>query len=213
MSLERRCGIFCLRQTASRLRRRPGNRTSVRVRRIRSGFTSANTVPRSQSTATLCFRQSVPDYEGVAIPKDPRRTREDRARCYFDIDGRNTSTYNVAPFYTFVGYLSPVANQPAINVIHVAQVVSLKWRLPDDAGGYVHDLPAFNALLVQSITCPSATGNVINVSASGPSGLSYDAANNAFVYNWRPSGNSRGCQRVIVTLRDGSRHDVDFQIQ
>ena len=125
-----------------------------------------------------------------------------------------TSTYNVAPFFTFVGFLAPVANQPAINVIQVGQMVALRWQLPDGAGGYVHDLPAFSSRTVQSITCPSsATGNPINVSASGPLGLSYDAVNNAYVFNWRPAGNWRGCERVTVILSDGSSHAVDFQVQ
>ena len=55
-----------------------------------------NTVPRSQSTTTLCFTQSVPDFYAVAIRKDPRRTREKRARCFFDYDGRNNPTASVS---------------------------------------------------------------------------------------------------------------------
>ena len=57
-----------------------------------------NTVPRSQSTTTLCFTQSVPDFYAVAIRKDPRRTREKRARCFFDYDGRNTCSESYFPW-------------------------------------------------------------------------------------------------------------------
>jgi hypothetical protein len=130
-----------------------------------------------------------------------------------DYAGNSTTRdvqYQVASTFDFQGFLSPLANPPWVNVVKPGRVVPIRWRLPDPQGGYIFDPQTFLSLGVRDISCPGGPRRTISQYASGAAGLSYDSANQWFLYKWPTSSGWRNCRAVDVTLRDGSVHTAYF---
>jgi hypothetical protein len=66
---------------------------------------------------------------------------------------------------------------------------------------------------VASLTCGSATAVPLNDSASGASGIGFDASANTFTYNWQTSASWTGCRKLTIKLRDNSVHELRFKFQ
>ena len=130
-----------------------------------------------------------------------------------DAAGNSTTrdvAYEVASTFAFQGFLTPLGNPPLVNVVKPGRVIPIRWRLPDPQGGYISDPQTFLSIAVRNINCPGGTRRTISQYASGAAGLSYDSANQWFLYKWPTSSGWRNCRAVDVTLRDGSVHTAYF---
>lgn len=127
-----------------------------------------------------------------------------------------TQTYQVV--YDFVsagGFGSPVANPPSLNVARAGSTVPVKWRLPDGAGGFLCDLDVVVGLSVQQVDChdlTSALGDPAPAQTAGNSGLR--CQDGEYLFNWRSDRSQAGrCYRFILSLDDGSEHEVWFSLR
>ena len=113
--------------------------------------------------------------------------------------------------YAFTGFLAPVGNPPAINLVNAGQAIPIQFSLGGDFG---LGILAAGSPTVQQISC--ATGVPVNTSTetdtAGSSGLQYNATTGTYTYVWKTSKASRGtCQVFTLGLNDGTVHTANFQ--
>ena len=53
----------------------------------------------------------------------------------------------------------------------------------------------------------------LNDTASGPSGISFDAGTNTFTYNWQTSASWTGCRKLTIKLKDNTTRELRFRFQ
>ena len=99
-----------------------------------------------------------------------------------------------------------------LNLVTRGSLVPLRWRLPDGRGGYVTNPASFVSATVSTFSC---SGGIValNDVASGPAGLSFDAATGTFTYNWQTGADWTGCRKLIIKLKDNSTHEARFKFQ
>jgi hypothetical protein len=110
---------------------------------------------------------------------------------------------------TFEAWVEPLRRSPITNGITAGQLVPIRWRLLDGAGGRVTNPAAFQSLNASVLTCQSAVVP-LSGSASGGPGLSVNASTGVFTYNWQTTPGSTGCRRVILTFADNSSRELWF---
>jgi hypothetical protein len=113
--------------------------------------------------------------------------------------------------YAFTGFLAPVGNPPAINLVNAGQAIPIQFSLGGDFG---LGILAAGSPSVQQISC--ATGVPVNTSTetdtAGSSGLQYNATTGTYTYVWKTSKASKGtCQVFTLGLNDGTVHTANFQ--
>lgn len=119
-----------------------------------------------------------------------------------------SATYRVT--YGFVGFTSPVANLPTLNVLKAGRSTPFRWRLVDAQGAPVSNLAAVS-MGVTAISCPSATENRISVYGGGNSQLQ-NLGNGYYQLDWSaPSGYRNTCKRLNLDLGDGEAHPTQFK--
>jgi len=115
--------------------------------------------------------------------------------------------------YFFHGFYPPVSNLPAMNTISAGQVVPIKWSLELEGGVYERDISTVAMLTVISINCVDSTPLSEPAELSLGS-LKYSDDGEQFVYNWKTQKAMSGiCQRLTLTLGDGSSHSAIFQLR
>jgi hypothetical protein len=114
--------------------------------------------------------------------------------------------------YTWTGFFSPVANQPAINVVKGGNGVPVKFSL---GGNFGLGILAAGSPASSQVPCSGGTDNTVSQSVTaGSSGLQYDPSSNQYTYVWKTSSAWSGtCRRLHVTLNDGSTHSATFQFK
>lgn len=121
------------------------------------------------------------------------------------------------PSYSFTGFLPPVENPPVMNTAKAGQTIPVKWQLPDGKGGYISDLGAVISITYQQVQCSNlsdALTSEVTATASGSSGLHYDATMNQFVYNWNTNKSMAGnCYVLTLKLNDGRQYQADFSLK
>jgi hypothetical protein len=122
-----------------------------------------------------------------------------------------TNNFTVASTFNFDGFLG-AAPSPAPNIVRRGSLVPLRWRLPDGNGGYVTSTGSFSSVASTTVSCPSGAVPY-NETATGGTGIRFDAATNAFSYNWQSSSSFTGCKQIFITLKDGTQHDLVFKFQ
>jgi trimeric autotransporter adhesin len=125
----------------------------------------------------------------------------------------HTHSFTVEAWLNFGGFQAPASPPPTLNLVARGALVPIRWQLPDGRGGFVTNPASFTSATVGSLTCGSATSVPLNDSASGPAGISFDAATNSFVYNWQTSTSWTGCRKLTIKLRDNSVHELRFRFQ
>ncbi|MCI4567896.1 PxKF domain-containing protein [Lysobacter sp. CFH 32150] len=119
-----------------------------------------------------------------------------------------SANYRVA--YGFVGFSSPVANPPTLNVFKAGRSAPFRWRVVDAQGAPVNNLTAAS-VGATAIACPSATENRISVYGGGNSQLQ-NLGNGYYQLDWSaPSGYRNTCKRVNLDLGDGEAHPAQFK--
>jgi sugar lactone lactonase YvrE len=122
--------------------------------------------------------------------------------------GTLSRNYSVATMQ-FEAWVEPLRRSPITNGITAGQLVPIRWRLLDGAGGRVVNPAAFQSLNASVLTCQSAVVP-LSGSASGGPGLSVNPSNGVFTYNWPTTAGSTGCRRVILTFANNSTRELWF---
>ncbi len=117
---------------------------------------------------------------------------------------------------SFLGFFSPVANPPVVNLIKAGQTVPVKWQVLNANGLGVAGLTLAPggtvSLSASSTACTAgAVDNTIPVTASGSSGLQ-DLGGGNYQFNWSTGGLPSGaCVDLAVNPGDTTLHHAFFQ--
>lgn len=115
-------------------------------------------------------------------------------------------TYN----YAFGGFLSPVANPPAVNTVRAGHPVSVQFSLGGNFGTAIL-APGYPA--VQQVNCTAGTpiGPSAPAGAAGHGGLQYNKAAGTYTFTWKTAKAFAGtCQVFTLGLNDGTFHTANF---
>ncbi|MHB8510051.1 MAG: Kelch repeat-containing protein [Candidatus Dormibacteria bacterium] len=128
-----------------------------------------------------------------------------------DLAGSKTSmsrTYTV--LYNFIGFQSPVANEPAVNSMHAGRTVPVKWQLTDANGVQVTTLSAVTSIGYSSGNCNGTISLIPDLLTTlDPAGLSYNVDH--YQYKWQTSKSQAGtCSRLFISFADGTTQSADF---
>ena len=107
--------------------------------------------------------------------------------------------------YPFAGFAAPITNG-ALNDLRAGDGAPLKFSLGADYG-----LDVVTDAVHQQIDCASRSP----LAAASPAGgiLSYNASLGRYLYDWSSQKAWAGtCRAVTLSLRDGTRHEVDFRL-
>jgi hypothetical protein len=136
----------------------------------------------------------------------------------FTVPANKGQLWQIAPvhitgraLYPFSGFLSPVANPPAVNSENSGQAIPINFSLGAYQGLDVI-VPGFPT--ATQVDCKSLTpiGGAVQTVTAGNSGLSYDASSNTYTYAWKTDKSmGRTCQVFTLLLVDGSDHLAYFQ--
>jgi alpha-tubulin suppressor-like RCC1 family protein len=110
------------------------------------------------------------------------------------------------------GFLQPIDNAPAVNVVKAGQSVPIKFGL----GGYRGmDIFADGSPSSGENSCGGGElDDVEQISAPGASTLSYDASTDTYQYVWKTKKEWAGkCRRLVVELADGTSHWAEFKLR
>ena len=114
--------------------------------------------------------------------------------------------------FNFSGFLQPVDNLPALNLVKAGQGIPVKFSLNGNQG--LNILASGSPASVQIACDGSAPVDLIETVTSGNSGLSYDAATDTYTYVWKTAKSWAGtCRQFKLTLTDGSTHMANFKFK
>jgi hypothetical protein len=129
-------------------------------------------------------------------------------------------TQTVLAFYTFTGFLSPMATAGTLTApsfsgtANYGSATPIKWKLQDAAGNYLSNTSTTQLLTAVAYTGGACSGQAMGQSfvlyeptagATGGSTFRYDTGNNQFIFNWDTSYVSGpGCYELELQLNDGS---------
>jgi len=117
---------------------------------------------------------------------------------------------NTVPF-SFRGFFSPVANDPAVNRVKAGAGVPVKFSLGGDRGLDIFQLGFPES---QPVACDSFAilASVESTVSARQSELTYEAAADQYTYVWKTNKSWAGtCQQLVLRLADGSFHIANFQ--
>jgi hypothetical protein len=99
--------------------------------------------------------------------------------------------------YDFVGFTSPVDNQPTMNSAKAGQAIPLKWRLMNN-GTPVTNLQSVT-VTASSLTCSlGSSTDLMEEYASGSSGLQ-NLGDGYYQFNWKtPTSYAKSCKSVQI---------------
>jgi hypothetical protein len=108
----------------------------------------------------------------------------------------------------FRGFFLPVRNLPAVNVVLAGTAVPIKFTVGGFRG---RDVLGQTSPSSVEVACPAgAAENVIRPSIAGSSGL--HSLGYSYTYVWKTNASWAGtCRRFVLTLVDGSQHEVLFR--
>jgi probable HAF family extracellular repeat protein len=108
----------------------------------------------------------------------------------------------------FDGFYQPVDNIPTLNKTRAGKTIPIRFSLGRDQG---LDIFATGYPKSETIPCNSTTPvDAIEETASGKHGLSYNARNDRYEYEWVTSSTWRGCRQFVMKLKDGSVQRANF---
>jgi dipeptidyl aminopeptidase/acylaminoacyl peptidase len=148
--------------------------------------------------------------EGPARSGDPIDTRSVGTFDFtvFAADQAGNPVYRTTQYrviYPFDGFASPIVND-ALNDVKAGNGAPLKFSLGADYG-----LDILTDASATPIDCASREAAGASMGAAGP--FSYNASQGRYMKVWTTDKSAAGsCWRVTLTLRDGTRHGVDFRL-
>ena len=135
-----------------------------------------------------------------------------------DGSGNNaiTKTFKVTVKFDFAGFFAPVNTNKVLNGMKAGSTVPMKWRISNQAGGYISDLGTVKAGSPSFGAVPCNLGAFVDdvaEFATGSSSLKYDATASQFVYNWQSPKRAGTCYQVTVSFVDGTTQSALFQLR
>ncbi len=131
---------------------------------------------------------------------------------------KTVETFDVGVLYDFGngtggGFGSPISSSSeTLNEVKAGAIVPAKFGLDGDFGLDILEQGYPVSRQMATSTCEEAAVNPIDVPATTTSGLKYDAAAGQYVYNWKTDRDwSSTCRQLVVKLRDGTVHAVNFK--
>lgn len=126
-----------------------------------------------------------------------------------------TKTFKVSVLYDFGsggGFAEPVTNG-ALNQVKAGAGVPVKFGLGANLG---LDIFAAGYPTSRKVSCD--TQEVIDpieeTVAVSSSGLKYDSASGQYIYNWKTDKAwSNTCRQLVIKLKDGSEHPINFKFK
>jgi dipeptidyl aminopeptidase/acylaminoacyl peptidase len=128
-----------------------------------------------------------------------------------------TKTFKVSVLYDFGngsggGFAEPVANG-ALNQVKAGAGVPVKFGLGSNLG---LDIFATGYPTFRKITCDAqqVMDPIEETVAVSNSGLKYDSASGHYIYSWKTDKAwSNTCRQLVIKLKDGSEHPINFRFK
>lgn len=127
-------------------------------------------------------------------------------------DNSSSLTHNYSVIYDFAGFFAPIDNLPLVNAVKAGSAVPVKFTLHGDQG---LDIVAVGYPQSYQIQCDGGAEVLVEETAtSGQSSLSYDAAEDQYVYVWKTDKAWSGsCRQLAIMLNDGTMHLANFHFK
>lgn len=137
-----------------------------------------------------------------------------------NFNGSSGTISHSVVFYTFIGFLSPLApagtfQSPSFSgSANLGSAVPIKWQLEDTGGNFITSLST--TVLLEAVFTPACVGSPSGptvvlfsptMGATGGSTFRYDFTNNQFIFNWATStgvSTGTGCYTLLLQLNDNS---------
>lgn len=122
-------------------------------------------------------------------------------------------SFTVTVLYNFSGFFQPVDNTPTFNSVNAGRAIPVKFSLSGNKGLNIFVAGTPDS---QQIACDSGApvAEIEDTVNAGQSSLSYDAANDQYIYVWKTSSSWAGtCRQLIITLNDGTTHIAYFKFR
>ena len=120
-----------------------------------------------------------------------------------------TAGTSISVAYDFSGFFSPVNNQPVVNTVNSGQAIPAKFSLGGNQG-----LDIFQPGSPTSVSYACSNGlqdAVEETVTANASGLTYDEGLGQYTYVWKTEKAwAKTCRKLVLTLRDGTSHQVLF---
>ncbi len=116
------------------------------------------------------------------------------------------------PVYTFSGFIAPVDNRPAVNLMTAGDRVPVRFSLGGDRGLLIFARGFPNS---SRVTCPSAApvAQVEETTGAGAA-LTYDLPTDQYTYIWVTNPTWAGtCRKFNMLLSDGKVYSALFKFQ
>jgi hypothetical protein len=116
--------------------------------------------------------------------------------------------------YSFSGFLSPIANLPAINNAIAGNAIPVRFSLSGNKG--LDILLTIMSPTSVEIDCASGavTGLEVEGTPKGRSGLNYDSKEDHYIYAWGTDKAWAGtCRELNVKLIDGNQYKARFNFR
>jgi hypothetical protein len=115
------------------------------------------------------------------------------------------------PVYTIQGFLQPVDNPPAVNLLKAGQAVPVKFSLGDNFGLAIL-APGYPQSQAVSCSAAATADQVEQTVTAGSSSLSYDALSGQYTYVWKTDKSWAGtCRRLTLKFADGQEKAAEFK--
>jgi len=114
--------------------------------------------------------------------------------------------------WPFKGFFSPVDNPPVLNSMKAGSAVPLKFSLEGNRG---LNIIAAGYPVSQPVACDNGvlSDSVTETSTAGQSTLSYDEAQDQYIYVWKTEkGWAGSCRMLTLKLNDGTTHTATFRM-
>jgi hypothetical protein len=111
--------------------------------------------------------------------------------------------------WKFVGFERPVDGGVTVNRMKAGRAVPLKWRLLDETGAPVLDLPSAK-LTFQRTSCDASLVDIVEEALTVGSGLQ-NHGDGSYQLNWK-TPSTKGCGTLQLDVGDGVLHTARFQL-
>ena len=111
--------------------------------------------------------------------------------------------------WDFVGFDRPVDGGTTVNSVKSGRAVPLKWRLLDETGAPVIDLPSAKLTFLRT-SCDGGGVDVVEETLSVGSGLQNNG-DGSYQLNWK-TPSVKGCGTLQLDVGDGVLHTAKFRL-
>lgn len=139
--------------------------------------------------------------------------------CTVRASQAGNENYDAAPdedrsftvLFRFAGFFQPVDNPAVLNKAKAGSAIPIKFSLGGNQGLDIFQSSAPPSIGKMSCTA-GATDAIEQTVTASSSGLTYDVTAGQYIYTWKTqSGYAGSCQKFVVVLKDGTRHEAYFQ--